>query len=108
MPLASQGQSVLLDLLEHLENALRRADEHALEGLGKATPLERVAAGTGTFGHACSLMVLARAGWRARSRAYPMQQVRKTNILQEVGSSAPAGAIQLRIAAGNSGKIVTS
>src|SRR5260221_8871782 len=40
--------SVLLDLLEHLEDALGRAHEHALEGLGQATTLERVAAGGGT------------------------------------------------------------
>src|SRR5260221_1616819 len=39
--------SVLLDLLEHLEDALGRAHEHALEGLGQATTLERVAAGGG-------------------------------------------------------------
>jgi hypothetical protein len=58
VPLASQRQSVLLDLLEHLEDALGRTDEHAFEGFGKATPLERVATGTGTFGHACSSTVL--------------------------------------------------
>src|SRR5258706_9828542 len=46
--------SVLLDLLEHLEDALGRAHEHALEGLGQATTLERVAAGAGTFGHGLS------------------------------------------------------
>ncbi|MGE5105362.1 MAG: hypothetical protein ACM3NZ_11480, partial [Betaproteobacteria bacterium] len=36
-----------------------RADEHALERLGEATTLERVAAGTGAFGH---------AGLRSKSR----------------------------------------
>src|SRR5881394_1274821 len=41
----------LLDLLQHLEDALRRADEHALEGLGEATTLECVAAGAVSFGH---------------------------------------------------------
>src|SRR6185437_12716088 len=44
--------SGLLYLLEHLENALRRADEHALERLRKATALERVAAGAAAFSHA--------------------------------------------------------
>src|SRR6185437_15214870 len=33
----------LLDFLEHLEDSLRCADEHALERLRKATTLERVA-----------------------------------------------------------------
>ena len=42
--------SGLLDLLEHLEQAFRGADEHALERLGQATTLERIAAGAAAFG----------------------------------------------------------
>ena len=34
------GRSVLLDLFQHLEDSLGRADEHALEGLRQATTLE--------------------------------------------------------------------
>jgi hypothetical protein len=43
--------SGLLDLLEHLEKALRGADDQALERLGQTTTLERVAAGAAAFGH---------------------------------------------------------
>ena len=43
--------SGLLDLLEHLEKTLWRADEHSLERFRQATTLERVAAGAGAFGH---------------------------------------------------------
>src|SRR5664279_3648122 len=63
-------RSVLLDLFQHLEDALRRADEHALKSLGQATTLERVAAGTGTFGHGKSLTVGAGGGHPAKSRYY--------------------------------------
>src|SRR5436305_6120560 len=43
--------SGFLDFLEHLEDALRRAVEEALVALAETTPLERVAAGAGTFCH---------------------------------------------------------
>jgi len=43
--------SCLLDLLEHLEDALGRAIEQALESLAQATTLERVATGAFTFCH---------------------------------------------------------
>src|SRR3954471_13300811 len=52
--LADREGSSLLDLLQHLEDALRRTDEHALEGLRQAATLERVAAGTCAFGHGSS------------------------------------------------------
>src|SRR5205085_11467907 len=50
-------RSGLLDLFQHLEDALRRADEHALEGLGQATTLESVAPGTGAFSHGGDFLV---------------------------------------------------
>src|SRR5689334_2442570 len=44
-------RSGLLDFLEHLENALLRADKKTLVGFAEAAALERVAAGSGSFGH---------------------------------------------------------
>src|SRR5690242_14102434 len=49
-------RSGLLDLLQHLEDALGRADEHALERLRQATALECVAAGAAAFSHGASLL----------------------------------------------------
>ena len=40
-----------LDLFQHLESRFRCAGKHALEYLGKATTLKRVAAGAFAFGH---------------------------------------------------------
>src|SRR6185436_13065386 len=47
----SNAALCLLDLLEHLEDALRGTDEHALERLGQAAALERVASGALDVGH---------------------------------------------------------
>src|SRR5690349_4570304 len=63
----------LLDLLQHLEDAFRRADEHALEGLRKTTPLERVAAGAIAFGHAVlPFRDLSAAGARGKPVIIPL------------------------------------
>ena len=53
-----------LDLLEHLEDALRRAGEHPLERLRQAASLERVAAGTVAFGHGIPSKVVLRGDTR--------------------------------------------
>jgi hypothetical protein len=47
----------LLDLLEHLEDTFRRADEKALVGLAEAATLEGIPAGSGSFGHEHHLLV---------------------------------------------------
>src|SRR6188768_964101 len=60
--------SGLLDLLEHLEQAFRGADEHALERLGQATTLERIAAGAAAFGHLKTPVSRGFAGKAAKSR----------------------------------------
>src|SRR5260221_12763202 len=76
------GRSVLLDLLEHLEDALGGADEHALEGLGQATTLERVAAGAGTVG---PVRVFSNCFWGATGRgptkSFPQKAAREKLIL---------------------------
>ena len=46
---------VLLNSFQHFEDALRRAEEQALERLGQAAPLEGVATDTFAFGHAVLL-----------------------------------------------------
>jgi hypothetical protein len=48
----------LLDFLEHLEYALRRADEETLVRLAEATTLESISAGSGSFGHSAHLLLL--------------------------------------------------
>jgi hypothetical protein len=45
------GFSGALDLFEHLESALGSTGKHALENLGEATTLKRVATDAFTFGH---------------------------------------------------------
>jgi hypothetical protein len=50
--------SGLLDFLEHLEDALRRAGEEALVGLAEAATLEGIPAGSGSFGHGGLLIEL--------------------------------------------------
>src|SRR5438876_12091224 len=50
----------LLDFLEHLEDALRRADEKSLVSLAEAATLESISAGSGSFGHGRSPLSL---GW---------------------------------------------
>ena len=52
-PFGAKPEAALraLDLFQHLEGALGSAGEHALEHLGKATTLERVAPDTFTFCH---------------------------------------------------------
>ena len=41
----------LLDFLEHLEDAFRRADEKTLIGLAEAATLKGISAGSGSFCH---------------------------------------------------------
>src|SRR3982751_1943319 len=73
-PFLSCGQSVLLDRLEHLEDALRRTVEEALECLGQAAALQGVATDAFAFSHGkppVSSRKLYPAGPQLRSRALP-------------------------------------
>ncbi|WP_189615908.1 hypothetical protein [Pigmentiphaga litoralis] len=65
-PLSRQAhafqQLSLLDLLEHLEDALRRANEQALEGLAEATALEGVATCALLFRHVVLQKYIVKTG----------------------------------------------
>ena len=116
--IAPEKASRLLDLLEHLENALRRADEQALVGLAQAATLEGVAAGSGSFGHGGLLVLVRVRGSRPRGygagkcdslavTASRMKDLRRRTAIAGAAPSSPfaAGCARQRCPARSSPKI---